>query len=666
MNILLSSAIRIGLFSLASLSPLAAYAATPCLDQGYWIGAAQDDITGPIAELGMMGYADLGQVDEGLHMRLRSRTLVISDACKETNVAMVIADLGQIFGGVRSAVLQRLNRELPGVFTEKNLLISATHTHSGPGGFAHHALYNITTLGFNQQNFDSIVLGISQSIVKAYRQRTPGTLSIAEGTLSGVQWNRSPDAYQRDPDAALYPQNTDEGMLLIKAVDAKGRPLASFNWFPVHPVSMPMENKLVSGDNKGLAAYYFEKAMGTSYLKDQEFIAGFVQSNSGDISPYDFSLPEAKTSDGFARNEASARAQFEKALELFDGEGTPLSGPIGFTHKFAELAYRSIDARYTKAGPQTTCNAVLGVGFAAGTENGNPAGLFKEGTVFGANWPKVTLMPEEQDCHKEKVLLLPVGFVKPDPWTAPVAPFQILRIGELAVVATPFEMTTMAGRRLREVLLETLKPLGIRYLALSTLANDYLHYVATREEYAQQDYEGGSTLYGPWTLAAYTQIFDELAAAMAAGKTLPDEAKPLDLSQKQVSLKPGVVMDTVPFGKEFGDVRTQPEPSYERGRPVRVEFWGAHPNNGKVSSYMTVEQWKGERWEAIRHDWDADTFFRWKRHSVADSIVTAEWLTDASVEAGAYRICTAGYSKKILSASVRPYQGCSATFTVRD
>ena len=108
-------------------------------------------------------------------------------------------------------------------------------------------------------------------------------------------------------------------MFHLKAQALSGQPLASFNWYPVHGVSIPMENKLVSGDNKGLAAYFFEREMGATYLKGKEFVAGFVQSNAGDVSPYDIHDPAEKTADGFARNEWSARAQYEKAKELFNG-----------------------------------------------------------------------------------------------------------------------------------------------------------------------------------------------------------------------------------------------------------------------------------------------------------------------------------------------------------
>ena len=41
------------------------------------------------------------------------------------------------------------------------------------------------------------------------------------------------------------------------------------------------------------------------------------------------------------------------------------------------------------------------------------------------------------------------GLSKPYPWQPSIVPLQLLRIGQLVVIAVPGEFTTMAGRRLR-------------------------------------------------------------------------------------------------------------------------------------------------------------------------------------------------------------------------
>src|SRR3546814_9309447 len=93
-------------------------------------------------------------------------------------------------------------------------------------------------------------------------------------------------------------------------------------------------------------------------------------------------------------------------------------------------------------------------------------------------------------------------------WNSDVCPsdlFQIFRIGNLAVLGVPFEVTTMSGRRLRKTVLDALSPVGVDTVIIAGLSNDYLHYMATREEYSAQMYEGSSTYAGPWQLAATPQ-----------------------------------------------------------------------------------------------------------------------------------------------------------------
>jgi neutral ceramidase len=643
-------------------------AANRCPKDAYRVGAAQADITGPLAELGMLGYADLGQVGEGLHMRLRSRALVVSDGCGQETLAMVIIDQALMFHAVKQAVLERLQEQIPGVFHHRNLVLSVTHTHAAPGGYAHHALYNITTLGFSRANFAAIVTGTVQSVVKAFRQQQPARLAINRGELQGIQFNRSPEAYEANTDHRLYAQPADPDMIQIKAIAANGRALASFNWFAVHGVSLPLSNKFVSGDNKGLAAYTFEKKMGATYRQDGEFVAGFIQANSGDISPYDVSQPVPDDVDGYPRNMESAEAQYKKAYELYVKADEAITGPLAAVHSFVDMPYRAVHGKYTGQGSQKTCNAALGVAFAAGTENGQPLSIFKEGTVYGESWPEITLMPDEQACHAEKVILLPTGFVQPHPWTARIAPFQMLRLGQLVVVAAPFEITTMAGRRLKKAILDIMAPTGVKYVALTALANEYQHYVSTREEYSKQDYEGGSTLYGPWTLAAYTEIFSGLGVALRDGRAVDPGPLPPDLSDKQWLQKPGVIFDAAPFGKNMGDVKQDAEAVYAAGARVAVEFWGAHPNNslqGRDHTLLTVERWDPNGWQTVRYDWDPDTFYHWRRDGLASSVITVTWVTHGQTPAGTYRLCQNGHSKQIFSAALKPYSGCSRSFAVR-
>lgn len=76
----------------------------------------------------------------------------------------------------------------------------------------------------------------------------------------------------------------------------------------------------------------------------------------------------------------------------------------------------------------------------------------------------------------------------------------------------------------------------------------------TFEEYQVQRYEGASTLYGPHTLAAYLQLYRQLATAMASGEEVPEGPAPPDLSEKIPSFVAPVVTDSIPKGAHYGGI----------------------------------------------------------------------------------------------------------------
>ncbi len=107
-----------------------------------------------------------------------------------------------------------------------------------------------------------------------------------------------------------------------------------------------------------------------------------------------------------------------------------------------------------------------------------------------------------------------------------------------------------------------------------------------------QRYEGASTIFGPYTHMAYVQYSEMLANALITGQSLPAGPSPPDLSAVQWSLLPGVVLDTPPIGKQFGDVLVDALPAYTAGSTVSVTFVSANPRNDprRGGTFLTVEQ----------------------------------------------------------------------------
>ncbi len=407
----------------------------------YIVGAGMYDITGPAAELGMMGYSMTDQKTSGIHTRLRSRAYIIGDMDTGKRVVFVSADLCMIFQSVKLKVtgLVEADPELAPYYNEKNILLSGNHTHSGPGGYSHYTTYNLSMLGYDQQNFDAICDGIYKSIKRAHQNLEPGYIFIAKGELDNCGWNRSINAYNANPadERARYGASQDKTMTLLKLVSAStGSELGMINWFAVHPTSLGNTNKLISGDNKGLAEYYFEKLKNANYSSSKTFTAAFAQTNSGDISPNIYwGYPEGGESD-FEHMEIIANRQYDKAVELYNSATEALSGPVDYRHTWSDFTSIAVDPPYAGGIPGfTTCYAAIGFPQIAGsTEDGKGVDLTHEGMAWGdGSWPSFTLVPGDQECQAEKIILLPAGRMTPYPWIPQTLPLQIIRIGNLLV-----------------------------------------------------------------------------------------------------------------------------------------------------------------------------------------------------------------------------------------
>src|SRR4051794_39371022 len=59
--------------------------------QDFLVGRGIYDITGPAAELGMMGYAQLEQKTAGIHTRLWARAFLFASPCNGKRLAFVSA-----------------------------------------------------------------------------------------------------------------------------------------------------------------------------------------------------------------------------------------------------------------------------------------------------------------------------------------------------------------------------------------------------------------------------------------------------------------------------------------------------------------------------------------------------------------------------------------------
>lgn len=642
-------------------------------NHSFLVGAGIYDITGPAAERAMMGYAELSQKTTGILQRDWARAFIIKSPCNGKEVVFVNADLAMLFQGVQQEVLRQLKKHYADEYTASNVILSAIHQHSGPGGYATHALYNLSTLGFDKKNFAAICDGIVKAIDRARENMQPATISIAQGQLTNANINRSPSAYLLNPasERKRYQYDRDTTMTVLRFNRTDDTPIGMINWFPVHGTSLSKENRLISGDNKGYAAYLFER----DYHSDHRygsFVAAFAQANAGDISPNLSGKGGATGAAGKALVEQIGGRQYQEARQLFASAKTQLVGGIHYRQQNVAMGASQLMPDFSNPFDtiHRTCPAAIGESMIAGTTDGD-TGLAKQGIAgckqLEPGKPKFIcdLLTKKTACQGVKPIILETNTEHP-PWTPTVLPLSVVTIGDLAIVANPFELTTMAGRRVRELVAKALKPMGVKYVVIAGYSNGYGGYVTTPEEYEAQRYEGASNLFGARSLNLQLQVYSQLCAALRDGKPAPDGAQvPDTLAWPQKDLQTDVVFDDTPAGKHFGDVIIGPKTSYQPGDTVTVEFAGAMPKNSyrTMDTFLTVEQKVDGEWTRIRDDDDWDTAFQWKRDGIAASVVTITWQIPKGQAKGTYRIGYFG-DKKALLVKPKPFEGYSAAFKV--
>ncbi|KAK7333291.1 hypothetical protein VNO80_30056 [Phaseolus coccineus] len=438
------------------------------------------------------------------------------------------------------------------------------------------------------------------------------------------------------------------------------------------------------------------------------FVSAFCQSNCGDVSPnvlgafctdtglpcdFNHSTCGGKNElcysrgpgypDEFESTRIIGERQFRKAVDLFNVEDEEIEGEVDFRHAYVDFSQLEVtisdqgDSEVVK-----TCPAAMGFAFAAGTTDGPGAFDFTQGDDKGNPFWKLvrdllkTPTKEQIECHRPKPILLDTGEMKkPYDWAPSILPIQIIRIGQLVILCVPGELTTMAGRRLRDAVKTVLTSeedfeFDDIYIVIAGLSNTYSQYITTYEEYQVQRYEGASTLYGPHTLSAYIQEFKKLAMALINDQAVEAGPQPPDLLEKQISLLPPVVVDGVPLGVNFGDVCADVEQNstFSSGDMVTASFWTACPRNDLMTegTFALVEfLQEKDAWIPAYDDDDFCLRYKWSRpyKLSSRSRATLEWRIPQGVTPGVYRFRHFGAAKGLFG-SIHHFTGSSSAFVV--
>lgn len=485
-------------------------------------GVGKADLTPPPG-FSMAGFSVIGRTGRGYWTRLFARAVYVEDAGGRS-IVLVSCDLWAMPAGLADRVAELVAAdETTRHLGRAQIVLAATHTHHAPGNYASTPLYNGLASnrgGFDDRLFQFLAHRIAGAITTATRTAEPATGHWSQLAVGGVARNRSFEAFLLDPEASAFigeQAQLDIGNVIAhvphpdayRAVDptltvlrfaAAGdatRTIGVAAFFAVHPTAMGPRTEVYNSDVFGVATATVEQALNAGRPSDTpRAVVALFNGAQGDVSPNWIEQDRVNT----VRIGTSLATGIHTALEQ---PGRPLAS--GGT---PELAYQfgrfPIAGRRFEPTPgvvrQTAARARPGAAALGGAEDGRTP-LFALGwtegvtdLAGGGQGPKANFI---NPFRLDKLWFLRPLFALDSVPDAPLAfPAGVYRLGEITLATLPGEFTTVMGRRIAHAVGTAAGIPAGSPVVLVGLANEYISYFTTAEEYAAQHYEGGSMIYG--------------------------------------------------------------------------------------------------------------------------------------------------------------------------
>jgi neutral ceramidase len=514
------------------------------------VGTARVDVTPP-PTAASFGHAPDAHLMEGVWTRLYCRVFVFdTGGGPQDSIAFVPCELPAPSNLLQRTVAEEVQKlrddknHLGGMFPASRIMMTMTHTHAGPAHYLESPAYGGATSsrypGFDQQMVDFLAGRIARGIADAHARRTLARFRWVHDDVWDLTRSRSIDAYRlnkRHPYAPTAPDPSapDEYRAIDPALDileietADGaRPIGWMVFFAMHPTVLPATNRLFGGDAFGVTSRALERELrrtlvldparlppGTPILegpsKDADPLVALIQTNEGDISPR-YTMPT-----------------MEETLRV---GGALADHAIVAVRKAGKAPFRdriALDARYLEVDMDTLfkteglCEPVLGQ---AATRGGSDHRATNDGLLQDAPDSDMdsACAPKRKGMGVlQNIIVPPEGFPKH-------VALAIVRLDTTLISFVPAELTITAGHVIDDAVKQD-GPSAERWL-VAGLANAYLQYVTTADEYQMQAYEGGSNLYGPRTLGIFQVRLRVLARSLT-----------------------GVVRDPPPYAAEIDQVK---------------------------------------------------------------------------------------------------------------
>ena len=569
-------------------------------------------------------YATYSPPSRGYYDALTAKAVALDDG--EDIAVLLKTDLIGALDEVVVAVADGV-RERTGIDVSEGLVLSATHTHDGPGAVANDSVryFWLAMDAYQPELFDRLVVDLVDVVVKALRNRVPARFGFATGQesrpspLNSFRRSRSPWTPERAVMQELLRRRI--GVLQIDEIDASGdvvRPLAVVTNYAAHGIVFDVENLYFSGDALGAVEREIEDSF------DEPVVAMFVQSAGGDVSPRADGAPKLQRIERFGKLLAPQVLQVMAGIDNFDTQPdiAAVSQRIALNRQVLGYA----DGEYPYEYGAVQCNAQEQL-----PEQCLPA-------------PP----PGQNDLDDN-------GVAENDSFVPLDTRVTAVRIGDAALLAQP-------GEPLAEYALRILErsPFGYDNTFIWGYSQDHIGYLLpdSKEDWLLGGTEGTTTFWG-WKLGGrLQQVNEELMAALAGTAEPPADEVSVDYVPR--SYQPAVATPSLRPSRMI----TQPE-DIERFETTVFRFEGGDPivDLPKVTLYREIGN--GE-FKPVRRPGGQVVDRPYEYHLDYEIVSgTHQWTVTFEApkdwRAGRYRIVAEGVAQNIDRAG---YRTSSGPFTV--
>ena len=415
------------------------------------IGFGETIIT-PKENLQMHGFGK-SQVATGVHDDLHSRCLIVEDYTGKKfvllSISIVELNNNATAERIRLAVAEATNLPV------ESILLSCTHTHSGP---------EVETAPMEYQNF--LISQIAESARLAMENLAPGRIGVGKTVQLEVGKNR-----RRLPYGGLHP---DPELLVLRIEDISGNLRGVLFNYGCHPATLDWKNRLYSEDWPYYAIKGIKEEVGSDVW------VCFLQAAQGDINTGYDSLLSAIGADMPVRDfpyiEYKGKQMSKSVLEILPNIKTESGLTVEIINDYCNLPLRKefpVSLEEAKENLKSAEKKLSEV-----ENNPKYSGSRKLDKYL------------TEILSAKQTLELAENFYSGDLSENVQVEMQVFRVGDIVFFSLPGEIFS-------EIALAIKKQSHFKNTIPVGLANCRWEYMPTKEEFIEGDYEVDGSIYSP-------------------------------------------------------------------------------------------------------------------------------------------------------------------------